>query len=456
MFKKIQHIHFVGIGGSGMSGIAEVLLNLGYKVSGSDLKATPVTDRLEKLGVKIAIGHRPQNIEGVHVVVTSTAVSSQNPEVMAAKTKGIPVIPRIEMLAEIARLKYTIAVAGTHGKTTTTSMVAEVLQAGGFDPTVVVGGRLKRLDSGARLGKGDYLVAEADESDGSFLKLSPALAIITNIDNDHLDYYGTFDKIADAFVEYAGRVPFYGCVIVCLDDPHVRAHLPRISRRVVTYGTDPSAQVQATNISINDHTEFDVVENGKTLGRATLQVPGLHNVCNALAAVATGLELGISFAKITEGLAAFDGVGRRMELKGERDGITVIDDYGHHPTEIRATLSALRDRYPKRRLVALFQPHRFSRTQSLWNEFAHAFEKADRVYVMDIYPAGEEAIPGVNSDLIVKAMQSVHPHAKNAPKPFSAETLRAELAPGDVLLTLGAGDVWKCGEQLLGKVDVAR
>jgi len=311
------------------------------------------------------------------------------------------------------------------------------------------GGRLKHLDSGARLGKGEYLVAEADESDGSFLKLSPALAIITNIDNDHLDYYGTFDKIADAFVQYAGRVPFYGCVIVCLDDPHVRAHLARISRRVITYGFDASARIQASNLRTDGTTSFDVAEDGKPLGRITLQVPGAHNACNALAAVAAGLELGISFTKIADGLAAFDGVGRRLELKGERDGITVVDDYGHHPTEIRATLSALRDRYPKRRLVALFQPHRFTRTQSLWNEFAHAFEKADRVFIMDIYPAGEEAIPGVSSDLIVKVMQGVHPQASAAPKPFSADALRAELKSGDVLLTLGAGDVWKYGEQLL-------
>ncbi len=457
MFKKIQHIHFVGIGGSGMSGIAEVLLNLGYKVSGSDLKATSVTDRLEKLGVLIAIGHRPQNIEGAHVVVTSTAVSSQNPEVMAAKTKSIPVIPRIEMLAEIARLKYTIAIAGTHGKTTTTSMVASVLQAGGFDPTVVVGGRLKHLDSGARLGKGEYLVAEADESDGSFLKLSPALAVITNIDNDHLDFYGTFDKIADAFVEYAGRVPFYGCVIACLDDPHVRAHLARMSRRIVTYGFGQAARLQAANVCFPEGcSEFEVLEKGTSLGKVRLQVPGRHNILNALAAVAVGLEVGIAFKQIAEGLGTFEGVGRRLELKGERDGWTVIDDYGHHPTEIRATLSALRDRYPQRRLVVLFQPHRFSRTQALWNEFAHSFDQADRVYVMDIYPAGEDPIPGVTADLIVKAMPQVHTKVTMAPKPFAADMFRAELLPGDVVLTLGAGDVWKCGEQLMGKVDVPR
>jgi len=441
-----------------MSGIAEVLVNLGYKVSGSDLKATPVTDRLEKMGVRIAIGHYPQNIEGANVVVTSTAVATQNPEVMAARTQGIPVIPRIEMLAEIARLKYTIAIGGTHGKTTTTSMIAFVLQTGGLDPTVVVGGRLKHLDSGARLGKGDYLVAEADESDGSFLKLSPALAVITNIDNDHLDYYGTFDKIADAFVQYAGRVPFYGCVIACLDDPHVKVHLPRISRRVVTYGLEQGARLQGVKIhSTDSSTTFEVHELGKSLGTITLQVPGRHNVLNALAAVAVGLELEIPFSKIAEGLASYDGVGRRLELKGDRDGCTVIDDYGHHPTEIRATLAALKDRYPKRRLVALFQPHRYTRTQSLWNEFAHAFDKADVVYIMDIYAASEDAIPGVTSDLIVSAMKKIHPHAQAAPKPFSPETIAKELKKGDIFLTLGAGDVWKVGEQILsGKSTLSR
>jgi UDP-N-acetylmuramate--alanine ligase len=450
MFKKIQHIHFVGIGGAGMSGIAEVLLNLGYKVSGSDLKGTEVTERLQKLGAHVTIGHRPQNIEGAHVVVTSTAVSSQNPEGMAARTLGIPVIPRIEMLAEIARLKYTIAIAGTHGKTTTTSMVAAVLQAGGFDPTVIVGGRLKHIDSGARLGKGEYLVAEADESDGSFLKLSPTLAIITNIDNDHLDYYGTFDRLGDAFVEYAGRVPFYGCVIACHDDPHVRAHLGRISRRVLTYGTEPGARFQAVHMKTGAQPfSFEVLEGGKNLGEIQLQVPGSHNARNALAAVVAGLELGIPFAQIAQGLAGFEGVGRRLEWKGEREGVTVIDDYGHHPTEIRATLAALKDRFPEQRLAVLFQPHRYTRTQALWNDFARAFEKADRVWVMDIYAAGEEAIPGVTTDLIVKAMQGVHPNASAAPRPVSADALMKELRAGDVFLTLGAGDVWKIGEQIL-------
>jgi len=433
-----------------MSGIAEVLLNLGYKVSGSDLKETPVTQRLQTLGAKIFIGHRAEQIESAHVVVTSTAVEADNPEVAAAKARGIPVIPRIEMLAEIARLKYTIAVAGTHGKTTTTSMVAAVLQAGGLDPTVIVGGRLKHLDSGARMGQGDYLVAEADESDGSFLKLSPALAIITNIDNDHLDYYRTLERLADAFVTYANRVPFYGCVIACLDDPQVRAQLPRMTRRIVTYGTHPEARVHASGISVDaDGTTFDVTEGGKSLGRIRLGVPGKHNVLNALAAVVAGQELGISFAQIAQGLGAFEGVGRRLEVKGEVQGITVIDDYGHHPTEIRATLAALRERYPNRRLVVLFQPHRYTRTQALYRDFAESFTDADCVFLMDIYPAGEKPLDGVTSDLIYQLLKQKHADAHAVSSSFTPEKLRDQLTSGNVLLTLGAGDVWKWGEQLL-------
>lgn len=452
MFKKIQRIHFVGIGGSGMSGIAEVLLNLGYKVSGSDLKETPVTKRLAKLGAKIFVGHEASNVEEAQVVVTSTAVASQNPEVLAARAKGVPVIPRIEMLAELARLKYTIAIAGTHGKTTTTSMVAFVLQSGGLDPTVVVGGRLKHIDSGALLGKGEYLVAEADESDGSFLKLSPALAVITNIDNDHLDYYGTFERICEAFVEYASRVPFYGCVIACLDDPHVRAHIGRMTRRVVTYGADLAAEFRAANVQVDpDGTWFEVFHKNNSLGKVRLRVPGRHNVLNALAAVAIGHELNIPFTKVAEGLGLFDGVGRRMELKGEKDGITVIDDYGHHPTEIRATLSGLRERYPSRRLVVLFQPHRYSRTQALWADFANCFRNADKVFILDIYPAGEKPIEGVTSELILHEMRKTHPAASGLPSPVRADTLRSLLESGDVVVTLGAGDVWKIGEELVSE-----
>jgi UDP-N-acetylmuramate--alanine ligase len=450
MFKKIQHIHFVGIGGAGMSGIAEVLVNLGYKVSGSDLKESEVTQRLKSLGASIFIGHQAQNMEGAHVIVTSTAVDIKNPEVKGAREKGIPVIPRIEMLAEIARLKYTIAIAGTHGKTTTTSMVGAVLQAGGLDPTVVVGGRLKHLNSGARLGQGDYLVAEADESDGSFLKLSPTLAVITNIDNDHLDYWHTFDKIEEAFVTYANRVPFYGCVIVCLDDPHVKEQVPRMTRRVVTYGTSTAALLKAQNIVVDTGgTSFDVTESGQAIGKVRLGVPGKHNVLNSLAAIAVGLELSIPFSQIAQGLASFEGVGRRMEMKGESQGITYIDDYGHHPTEIRATVAALRERYPKRRLVVVFQPHRYSRTQQLYKEFSESFKDADAVHLMDIYPAGEKPIKGVTTDLILKPLQKKHSSAQALPASTTPEKFRAQLATGDVVLTLGAGDVWKWGEHLL-------
>lgn len=450
MFKIIQRIHFVGIGGAGMSGIAEVMLNLGYKVSGSDLKETDVTRRLRKLGVTFFVGHQAAHSDGAQVVVISTAVAADNPEVAAAKARGVPVIPRIEMLAELARLKYTIAVAGTHGKTTTTSMVASVLQAGGLDPTVIVGGRLKHLDSGARMGQGEFLVAEADESDGSFLKLSPTLALITNIDNDHLDYYGTFERIGDAFVEYANHVPFYGCAVVCLDDPEVRRRLPRMTRRVVTYGADPAAQVRAREARPEGNGfSFEVARGEQVVGRIVLQVPGRHNVLNALAAVVVGQELGISFPQIADGLAAFEGVGRRLEFKGEAQGIAVIDDYGHHPTEIRATLAALRERYPDRRLVALFQPHRFTRTQALCQEFGRCFGDADRVYLLDIYPAGEKPIAGVTSELILGALQKNHPAATLLSSETPVERLREELRPGDVVLTLGAGDVWKWGEQLL-------
>jgi UDP-N-acetylmuramate--alanine ligase len=450
MFKKIQRIHFVGIGGAGMSGIAEVLLNLGYKVSGSDLKATDVTRRLAKLGVTVYIGHEAAHIEGAQVVVTSTAVAADNPEVLSAQARGVPVIPRVEMLAEVARLKYTIAIAGTHGKTTTTSMVAAVLQAGGLDPTVIVGGRIKHLDSGARLGQGDYLVAEADESDGSFLKLSPALAIITNIDNDHLDYYGTFERIGDAFVQYANRVPFYGCVIACLDDPEVSKQIPRMKRRVLTYGTVPATQVRAQEIRPeSDGSSFDAFDGTQRLGRVWLQVPGRHNVLNALAAIAVGEELGIPFEKIAQALKDFEGVGRRLEVKGEARGILMIDDYGHHPTEIRATLAALKERYPNRRLVVLFQPHRYTRTQALCQEFARCFDQADRVYILDVYAAGEKPIAGVSSDLIVQALQKTHPATRALATGSTPERLKEELRPGDVVLTLGAGDVWKWGEQLL-------
>ena len=447
MFKKIQHIHFVGIGGSGMSGIAEVLLHLGYKVSGSDLKKTDVTEHLEKLGAKVFIGHKAGNISGANVVVTSTAVHKTNPEVVEAEKNKIPVIPRIEMLAELARLKYTVSIAGTHGKTTTTSMTSIVLEKGGLDPTMVIGGRFKNIKSGAKLGKGDYLVAEADESDGSFLKLSPTITVVTNIDNDHLDYYGTLDNIKRAFVEHINRVPFYGMAILCSDDANVSEILPMVRRPYTTYGFNDKADYTAKNIVKKESvTSFEVYKKGAALGKVSLKVPGSHNVLNALAAAAVGVELGIPFGKVAQALDEFAGVGRRIEVKGEKNGVLVIDDYGHHPTEIKATISAVKGNWPDRRLVVLFQPHRYSRTAHLYKEFGKAFELADLVKILDIYAAGEEPIEGVTSALIIDAIKS----NGKAARPFDGlDKLAIELKSGDIVLTLGAGDVWKIGEELL-------
>lgn len=450
MFKKIQHIHFVGIGGSGMSGIAEVLLQLGYKVSGSDLKKTEVTEHLEKLGAVVLTGHSAENIKGANVVVTSTAVHKTNPEVVEAEANKIPVIPRIEMLAELARLKYTVTIAGTHGKTTTTSMASIVLERGGLDPTMVIGGRFKNIKSGAKLGKGDYLVAEADESDGSFLKLSPTITVVTNIDNDHLDYYGTIDNIKRAFVEHINSVPFYGKAIVCSDDANVAEIIPKIKRPYCTYGFNGNPDFTAKDVKRKDSsTSFDVVAGGKELGNIDLKVPGRHNVLNALAAVAVGAELGIPFDKIAKALGEFSGVGRRLEIKGEKNGIMVIDDYGHHPTEVKATVAAVKGNWPSRRLVVLFQPHRYSRTAHLYKQFAESFDEADAVKVLDIYPASEKPIPGVTSALILDGIIARGRPAGAFPGP---EMLLKELKAGDIVLTLGAGDVWKQGEELLKQI----
>jgi len=450
MFKKIQHIHFVGIGGSGMSGIAEVLLHLGYQVSGSDLKKTEVTDHLESLGATVFTGHKPANVSGANVVVTSTAVNRANPEVVEAEKNGIPVIPRIEMLAELARLKYTVSIAGTHGKTTTTSMASLVLEKGGLDPTMVIGGRLKNIKSGAKLGKGDYLVAEADESDGSFLKLSPTIAVVTNIDNDHLDYYGTLDNIRRAFVEHINSVPFYGTAILCADDANVAGILPQIRRPYTTYGLNPGADYSAKNIVKKDSvTAFDVYRKGGMLGGVSLKVIGDHNVLNALAAAAVGVELGIPFGKISQALGDFAGVGRRMEIKGDKNGVLVIDDYGHHPTEIKATISAVKGNWPERRLIVLFQPHRYTRTAHIYKEFGKAFGSADVVKILDIYAAGEQQVPGVTSRLI---LDDIIANGKDAQPYTGVEALAGELKAGDIVLTLGAGDVWKQGEELLKRI----
>ena len=449
MFKNIRQIHFVGIGGSGMSGIAEVLLSLGYRVTGSDLQKKAETIRLEELGATVFEGHRAQNVAGSDVVVTSTAVSPSNPEVRAAVKAGVPVIPRVEMLAELARLKYTVAVAGTHGKTTTTSLVGEVLRAGNLDPTVVVGGRLKTVGTGGVLGKGDFLVAEADESDGSFLKLTPAVAIVTNIDDDHMDFYKSLSRLDDAFVAFVDRIPFYGIAFVCGDDPGVRRILPRLHRRrFATYGVGPRNDYRAADVVASERgTTFSVWSEKTKLGALTIPLYGRHNVLNALAALLAGVQLGVPFEIAAASLGRFQGVGRRLELKGEADGVVVVDDYGHHPTEMRATLEAVRMRWPKRRLVVLFQPHRYSRTKDHHAEFARELAAADRVWLAPVYPAGEKPIRGVTSELIAKKISRTK---LSRFEPGRGETLLLkDLRKGDVFLTLGAGDVWKTGEAVI-------
>ena len=466
MFKKYQHIHFVGIGGIGMSGIAEVLLNLGYRISGSDVRRSSITDRLEKLGAKIYEGHDVANIEGAHVLVTSTAVRVDNPEVMAAIQRQVPVIPRAEMLAELMRLKYGIAIAGSHGKTTTTSMVATMLDRAAFDPTVVVGGRVNTLGSNARLGHGDFMVVEADESDKSFLKLSPTIAVVTNIDLEHLDFYHDIDEIRSCFVQFVNKVPFYGSVIICLDDPNIQLIIPQISRRIVTYGLRAHADISAADIRVSSQnftSVFKVRRNNETLGEITLNVPGEHNVCNALAAVAIGLELEMNFDQIREGLQTYSGTERRFQIKGligadsagEVEGILVVDDYGHHPTEIRATLAAAKT--SGRRLVVLFQPHRYSRTEALFDEFARSFYDAEVVLLADIYAASEDPIPGVSAELLAREIERYgHRNVRYVGGVAEALPALIELTrPGDLVLTLGAGNVWRAGEEFLAAMQQA-
>ncbi|MBI3932301.1 MAG: UDP-N-acetylmuramate--L-alanine ligase [Acidobacteria bacterium] len=452
MFRKIQRVHFVGIGGSGMSGIAEVLLNLGYTVSGSDLRRSAATDRLAAQGARIAEGHAAAHVAGAHVVVTSTAVGPDNPEVLEARRTGVPVIPRAEMLAELMRLKYGVAVAGSHGKTTTTSMVAFVLDRGGLDPTVVVGGRLGVLGSGARLGRGDFMVAEADESDRSFLKLSPTLAVVTNIDREHLDTYRDLADVQEAFLGFVNKVPFYGAAILCLDDAPVQDILPRVERRILTYGLSPQAHVSARDVQIGPAgSSYTAVVAGRPMGGVSVAVPGVHNVVNSLAAMAVGVDLDVPFGEIKAGLEAFTGVDRRFQVRGEAGGVLVVDDYGHHPTEIRATLETLKTRAAGRRTVVLFQPHRFTRTQHLWDEFCRCFHLADVLLVADIYPAAEAPIPGVTAEALARAVaERGHRNAAYAGDlKAAADRLAAEAREGDVVLTLGAGSVWQAGEDLL-------
>lgn len=459
MFKKYQHIHFVGIGGIGMSGIAEVLLNLGYRISGSDARRSAITERLERLGARIHEGHDAANIEGAHVLVTSTAVRPDNPEVVAAVQKQIPVIPRAEMLAELMRLKYGIAIAGSHGKTTTTSMVATMLDQAGFDPTVVVGGRVNTLGSNARLGRGDFMVVEADESDKSFLKLSPTIAVVTNIDLEHLDFYRDLEEIRSCFVQFVNKVPFYGSVIICLDDPNIQLIIPRITRRIVTYGLRAHAEISAGEVRLsreNFSSLFTVRRESETLGQIGLNVPGEHNVCNALAAVAIGLELEMTFDQIREGLESYNGTERRFQIKGVigegPDSILLVDDYGHHPTEIRATLAAAKT--SGRRLVVLFQPHRYSRTEALFDEFARSFYDAEAVLLTDIYAASEEPLPGVSAERLAREIERYgHRNARYVGGLEEARNALMQAArPGDLVLTLGAGSVWRVGEEFLAQM----
>jgi len=441
----------VGIGGTGMCGIAEVLINLGYPVSGSDVASNVATRRLKRLGAKVRLGHKAAFVHGTDVVVTSSAVGEDNPEVIEARRLGIPVIPRAEMLAELMRLKYGIAVGGAHGKTSTTAMIAEVLTHAGLDPTVVIGGRVGKLRSGAKLGFGELMVAEADESDGSFLKIKPTIAVVTNIDREHLDHYHDLAEIQDTFSEFLSRVPFYGAAVVCLDDPNVRDILPRVDRKTITYGLSSDADVEATDVEVKGFESTYVARSdGKKLGKVTLALPGRHSVYNSLAAVAVSLELDVPFKKIAEGLARFRGVDRRLQRRGQALGATVIDDYGHHPTEIAATLAALREGFGSRTVV-VFQPHRYSRTRALLEEFGGAFFLADRVIVTDIYAAGEKRLNGVSGSTVADALvRHGHPSVTYQPDMAAIPTLLRELLqPGDILLTLGAGDVWKLGDDLV-------
>ena len=455
MFFRTQHFHFTGIGGIGMSGIAEVLLNLGYEISGSDLRLSPITERLASMGAHIHEGHTAANVSGARALVVSSAVDEQNPEVQEARRLQIPVIPRGELLAELMRLKYGIAVAGSHGKTTTTSMAATILNFAGLDPTVVVGGRVGTMGgSNARVGRSDFLVVESDESDGSFLKLAPIIAVVTNIDREHLDHYPSLDAIREAFIEFVNKVPFYGAVIVCLDDANVQGILPAIKRRTITYGTAAQAEMEATGISCGSFaSDFQLRYRTADLGRFHLGVPGRHNVLNAMAAVAVALELEVKPDTIREALATFNGVDRRFQVRGKERGITVIDDYGHHPTEIRATLDAARV-CGFRHIHVLFQPHRYTRTFHLMDEFARAFHQADSLFVMDVYAASEKPIPGATAEALVERIRQFGhrrvEHVGTIDRGVDALLHSAE--EGDVVVTLGAGNVWQAGEKVLARL----
>ncbi len=447
----IKNIHMVGIGGAGMSGIAEVLLNLGYNVRGSDVADSPAVRRLEKLGAEIYIGHGADNVADADVLVKSTAVKADNPEVLKAQEEGIAIIPRAEMLAELMRLKTGVAVAGTHGKTTTTSLLASIFDQAKLDPTVIIGGRLNAYGANARLGEGEYLIAEADESDGSFLCLFPIINIVTNVDLDHMDFYSNQGAIDEAFIAFMNKVPFYGLNVVCGDDPGVQRVLPKVKRRILTYGLGADNSIRAKIISCGPSSRFTVFLHGKELGEVDLSQPGRHNVLNALAAIGVALEAGISPETCMEGLSRFNGVGRRFEKKGERNEVLVIDDYGHHPAEIAATLATARECFPGRRLVVVFQPHRFSRTQALFGEFCKVFGEVDKLLLVEIYPASESPIPGVSGESLAQGIRQVSSTDVTYFPTFDAvnEVLPEILERGDIFITLGAGNVWTIGQHYL-------
>jgi len=455
-FGKVKHIHLVGIGGIGMSGIAELLINLGYEVSGSDIKETEVTRHLSELGGSLFQGHEPAHIEGADVVVFSSAVREDNPEIAEAGKCAIPVIPRAEMLAELMRLKYGIAIAGAHGKTTTTSMIASILTKGELDPTVVIGGRLNIWGgSNARLGRSDFLVAEADESDGSFLVLSPSIAVITNIDREHIEFYHDMNSLRETFVNFINKIPFYGRAILCLDDKEVQGVLPRLRKSYITYGLSPQSDIQASDITKEGlTTRFTVSSQNTEIGQVTMNMPGDHNVSNALAAISVGMELDIDFQNIADGLSDLGGLKRRFEILGESNGILFLDDYGHHPTEIVNVIGAAKESWPDRRLIVVFQPHRYTRIKDLYEKFVVSFNQADLLIITPLYEAGEEAIPGIHSEFLYKGIRD-HGHRRAAlctSKEDAVSFLIDEMKPGDVILTLGAGDIHLVGDELLKRI----
>lgn len=455
MFFKPQHVHFVGIGGIGMSAIAEVLLTLGYQVSGSDLRSSPITERLRRMGAAIHLGHCAENVDEAKAVVVTSALDSSNPEVAEARKRQIPVIPRGELLAELMRLKFGIAIAGSHGKTTTTSMVASILNAANMDPTVVVGGRVAAMEgSNARVGKSSLLVVESDESDGSFLKLAPIIAVVTNIDREHLDHYASLEDVQTAFTEFVNKVPFYGVAILCLEDENIQQIFPSIRRRTITYGRSAQVDLAVEDVELSaTGSSFSIHRRGDGLGTFHLSVPGIHNVLNATAAVGVGLEMELPMEQIREGLAAFSGVDRRFSIRGVERGVTVIDDYGHHPTEVKATLAAAR-LSPFRQIHVLFQPHRFSRTKHLLEDFGTAFHQADDLYLLDIYAASEPPIEGITSQALLERIQSYgHRSAHYAASiDEGIEAIARAAEPGDLIVTLGAGNISQAAEKILEKL----